>query len=191
LADIAKIILFCGMTVGLGLIVLGGSAFLLNSGFASETTGLPRLLILFVGGACVLLAVAYLAMAALVRTTIRFRQWSLQLPPWRLAAAQLVIGPLNFICVAGCLHQALAGLAEVTYLQVVTAYVIGLTATLITHVPGGLGVIETAVLVLLPERQLIGGLVAFRAIYYLLPLCIGLPLFALSELLHRQGPKTL
>jgi len=189
MGDIAKIILFCGITVGLGLFVLGGLAFLLNSTFASEMTGLSRSVVLVVGTVCLMVAVAYLAMAALIRTTVRFGKWSLQLPPWRLAAAQLVIGPLNFACVAACLHQALAGLGEVAYLQALTAYVIGLAATLITHVPGGLGVIETAVTVFLPERQLIGGLVAFRGIYYLLPLFIGLPLFAISELLHRRRSK--
>jgi glycosyltransferase 2 family protein len=65
--------------------------------------------------------------------------------------------------------------------------VIGLAGSLLSHVPGGLGVIETVVLFLLPGQQLIGGLVAFRVIYFLIPLCIGAPLFAVSEVFFRRS----
>jgi uncharacterized membrane protein YbhN (UPF0104 family) len=187
IGDIAKIILFCGVTVGLGLTVLAGGTLLLSSALASEMTGLPQSLILVIGLGCIVAAGGYVALAAFVRTTLKLRKWSIQLPPWQIALAQLAIGPLNFVFVAACLHQALAGLAEVTYLQVATAYVVGLAGTLITHVPGGLGVIETVVLFLIPERELIGGLVAFRVIYFLVPLCIGAPLFARTEHASRRA----
>ena len=59
-------------------------------------------------------------------------------------------------------------------------------SALISHVPGGLGVIETVVLYLLPGASVIGGLVAFRAIYFLVPLAIGAPLFGLCELLLKR-----
>jgi uncharacterized membrane protein YbhN (UPF0104 family) len=187
IGDIAKIILFCGVTVGLGLTVLAGGALLLDSTLASEMTGLPQWLVLVIGCVCIIAAGAYVAVAAFVRKTLHVRRWSIQLPPWQIAVAQLVIGPLNFVFVAACLHQALAGLAEVTYLQVATAYVVGSAGTLVAHVPGGLGVIETVVLFLIPERELIGGLVAFRVIYFLVPLCIGAPLFAFTELALRRA----
>ena len=61
--------------------------------------------------------------------------------------------------------------------------------SLISHVPGGLGVIKTVVLYLLPNSNVIGALIAFRVIYFLIPLCIGGPLFALTELLlNRHKP---
>jgi uncharacterized membrane protein YbhN (UPF0104 family) len=190
LGDVAKIIVFCGVTVGLGLIILGGVALLLRSSLASEITGLPRTAIVVIGIACFAVAATYLMLAAFLRKTLKIRRWSIQLPPLRLALAQVIIGPLNFAFVAACLYHAIAGLGDVTYLAVAAVYVIAVASALITHVPGGLGVIETVVLFLLPGGQLIGGLIAFRAIYFLLPLCIGGPLFGITELAFRRKPAT-
>jgi uncharacterized membrane protein YbhN (UPF0104 family) len=52
-------------------------------------------------------------------------------------------------------------------------------------VPGGLGVVESVVMFLLPGTAVIGALLMFRVAYYLLPLCIGGPLFALTEIYFR------
>jgi glycosyltransferase 2 family protein len=64
--------------------------------------------------------------------------------------------------------------------------VIANVTSLITHVPGGLGVIESVVMFLLPGVNLIGALIVFRFVYYLVPLAIGLPLFLATELLFRK-----
>ncbi|MBB3542102.1 MULTISPECIES: hypothetical protein [unclassified Rhizobium] len=62
-------------------------------------------------------------------------------------------------------------------------------AILVTHVPGGLGVLEAVVSAILPGAAAIGGLIVFRAIYFLLPLLLGLPAFAISEVAVRRGRK--
>jgi glycosyltransferase 2 family protein len=187
LDEIAKIILFCATTVGLGLLLLGGGALVLRSSLAAELTGLDQSVILAIGTLCLLLAATYLLLAALVRRPLRFRRWTAEMPPLRLALAQAVIGPLNFACVAACLHQALSAAADLPYLTVAAVYVIANVTALMAHVPGGLGVIESVVQYLLPQGLLAGPLVAFRVTYFLLPLCIGAPLFALAELRRRSS----
>ena len=186
-ADVARIIVFCGITVGLGLMILGGIALVLRADLAAKMTGLSQPTVLGLGVASLAAAAGYLALAAFVRKPLRISKWSLDPPPLRIALGQVVIGPLNFACVAACLYHALAGVAEVTYIPVATAYVIANLSALISHVPGGLGVIETVVLYLLPGASVIGGLVAFRAIYFLVPLAIGAPLFGLCELLLKRS----
>jgi glycosyltransferase 2 family protein len=185
--DVAKLILFCALTVGYGLMLLGGVALLLQPGLAQEMTLLDRPTILALGTTCIALAVIYLALAALVRRPFRFRRWSLEVPSLKLALGQTIIGPLNFAFVAACLYEALAATADVTYLSVAAVYVIANVATLLSHVPGGLGVIENVVLFLLPGQQIIGALILFRLAYFLVPLCIGSPLFAVTELLLRRS----
>ncbi|ANW05508.1 hypothetical protein LMTR13_12535 [Bradyrhizobium icense] len=184
--DIAKIIVFCGTTVGLGLMILGGCALLLRPDLAGKITGLSQAAVLSSGAACLTTAGIYLVLSALLRRPLRIRNWRIEMPTLRLALGQVVIGPINFAFVAGCLDQALAGLGYISYPAVVTAYVIANVSALITHVPGGLGVIETVVLYLLPDANVIGGLLAFRAIYFLLPLAIGAPLFGLTELILKS-----
>lgn len=188
-ANVAKIILFCGLTVGLGLATLGGVALLLRPDLAAKMTGLAEGAIVALGLACLAAVAGYVALAAFVRKRLRIRKWTLEMPPLRLALAQIAIGPINFAFVAGCLYHAIAGLSEVVYIPVATAYVIANVTALISHVPGGLGVIETVVLYLLPGAQVVGGLVAFRVIYFLVPLAIGAPLFGVSELVLKKSKR--
>jgi glycosyltransferase 2 family protein len=184
--EIAKVILFCGVTVGLGLAVLGGVALLMRADLAAEITGLSRSAAMALGGVCLAAPVGYLMLAARLRRPFRWRRWSLAMPPLRLAIAQLVIGPANFACVAACLHQALASAGDVPYLAVASVYVIANVTSLISHVPGGLGVIESVVTYLLPGTEVIGALIVFRVVYFLVPLAIGSMLFAVTELAFRR-----
>ncbi|WP_445502918.1 UPF0104 family protein [Microvirga sp. G4-2] len=184
--QVAKVILFCGITVGLGLMVLGGAALLLRSSLAVEITGLAKPIVIVLGLACLAMPALYLVLSTFVRRPLRIRRWALEMPPLRLAVGQIVIGSVNFACVAACLHQALAAVTDVAYMGVASVYVIANTTALISHVPGGLGVIESVVMYLLPGQDLIGPLLVFRFVYFLIPLCIGIVVFGLTELFYRR-----
>ncbi|WP_134499148.1 lysylphosphatidylglycerol synthase domain-containing protein [Microvirga pakistanensis] len=184
--QVAKVIAFCGITVGIGLLVLGGVALLLRSSLAVEITGLSQSIVVFLGTACLALPALYLVLAAFVRRPLRIWRWSLEVPSLRLAVGQAAIGSINFACVAACLHQALAAVTDVAYVGVASVYVIANTTALISHVPGGLGVIESVVMYLLPGQDLIGPLLVFRFVYFLIPLCLGIPLFVITELVYRR-----
>lgn len=186
LEEVAQVILFCGMTVGLGLLTLGGGALLARSDLATEILGLPRPLVIGLGLACLALVATWVALAALVRKPLIIRKFTLRMPPVALALLQVGLGTLNFAFVAACLHQTLLAIGDVPYASAAAVYVLANAAALVSHVPGGLGVIESVVLLLLPAANAVGAVIAFRAAYFLLPLCIGLPLFGLSELLLRK-----
>lgn len=184
-AEVAKVILFSGVTVGIGLATLGGIGLLLYPAEAEGLVGLGNGSIMALAIACLAAPLIYVALAAFVRQPLRFRKWSLQLPELSVAASQVLVGTANFACVAACLHQLLAAFAEAGYLKVASVYVIANTAALVSHVPGGLGVLEATVDFLLPNAEAIGALIAFRAVYYFLPLSIGLPTFLISERVLR------
>lgn len=184
--DVAKVILFCGVTVGLGLATLGGLGLLLYPAEAQGLVGLGRPALFGMALTCLAAPAAYLVLAGLVRKRLRFRRWTLELPALPLAAGQVLVGALNFACVAACLHQLISAFSEVPYLEVAAVYVIGNVTALISHVPGGLGVLEATVLYLLPDTAAIGALIAFRIVYFFVPLGLGLPVFLASEWLLRQ-----
>jgi hypothetical protein len=185
--DVAKLVLFSGSTVGLGLAVLGGVALLTQSRAIAGLVGVGPLP-LQIAGVIFLAAVAgYLVSAFRMRGKLEFRQWTLEMPPPWIAAAQIVIGTVNFLCVAAALHALVASVSDAGYLRVAAAYVSGNVLTLMIHVPGGLGVIEAAVLYLVPAKQnLIGPLLVFRTIYYIVPLTIGLTTLGVSEMVFRR-----
>ena len=70
-------------------------------------------------------------------------------------------------------------------------YLIALAAGAISNVPGGIGVFEFVLLLLLPavpQDRLLGALVAYRAIYYFAPFAIALVLLGLHELWAHRAP---
>ena len=72
----------------------------------------------------------------------------------------------------------------------ISVYVIANATALVSHVPGGLGVIESVVMHLLPQRDLIGALLVFRFVYFLAPLGFGSLLFLVTELIERRRQKS-
>lgn len=181
-SEVAQVIVFSGMTVGLGLAIVGGAALLFEPDLAMEVLGLSRASVHLVAAVALALPVAYVSAAALLRRAVSIRGREVRMPTLKLALAQLVIGPLNFVLVAAALHQAVLSLADVSYLSVASAYVSANVATLITHVPGGLGVIEAVLVYLLPGTGLIGAILVFRFAYFVVPLVFGLGTLAFSEL---------
>ncbi|MGE0719131.1 MAG: lysylphosphatidylglycerol synthase domain-containing protein [Alphaproteobacteria bacterium] len=186
--QIARVIVLCGVTVGLGLATLGGIALATHPSLAEEVTGLGGAAVAVLAAACLALPLAYVAAAAVLRRPLRIRRWSIAVPPVRAALAQIAVGAANFACVAACLHQTLAAVAEVQYPAVAAVYVIANVSSILSHVPGGLGVIESVVLVLLRDESLIGALVLFRVVYYFVPLAIGVTLLLATEAIRRSRP---
>ncbi|MBB3317601.1 hypothetical protein FHT77_003490 [Rhizobium sp. BK181] len=188
--QVAKVILFCGVTVGIGLSTLAGIALLVNPGDASNLLRIGSAGLLWMGILCLLVPVAYVILAGTVRSELKLWRWSFEMPNTKLAVGQVIIGTLNFIFVAACLHQLLAASGDVNFVQTATAFVLANVAILVTHVPGGLGVLEAIVNHVLPGSASIGALVAFRVVYFLLPLMIGLAVFGISELTFRKRKAT-
>lgn len=183
--EIAKVIVFCALTVALGLLTLGGLAWTLRPKIAADLTGLPLSAAYAIGIACLALSALWLVLAGVARRPIRIRRWSLAMPPVRLAAAQIAVGTMNFAFVAAALHQCILTVAEASFVEVAAVYVIGNTAAIASHVPGGLGVIEGVVMYLLPQANLLSAVILFRAVYYLLPLPLGALCFLAAEIYFR------
>lgn len=183
--EIAKVIGFCGITVGLGLSSLAALVLLLDLGPDTDLFGIGQETRVAAGLACLVGPVAYLTLC-FFRIPVRFRTWRLEPPLPGLAIAQIGIGTLNFACVAAAIHQLMAVFGDITYFEVAGAYVTANVASLVSHVPGGLGVLEATMLGILPGTKIIGALVAFRVLYFFVPLMIGLPTFLASEAYYRR-----
>lgn len=185
--DVAKVIVFCGITVALGLATLGAASLYLRPDDAARMTGLDHGAISGVALACLAVPAVYLAMSALVRKPLRLHKWSLELPRFPLALGQIAIGTLNFSFVAAALHQMLSAVGDASYLKVATASITANIAAIISHVPGGLGVLEATIVQVLPGAETIAAVIAYRVVYYFIPLAIGVPLFVGSEFAFKSA----
>ncbi|WP_163872762.1 lysylphosphatidylglycerol synthase domain-containing protein [Rhizobium laguerreae] len=187
--DVAKVILFCGVTVGLGLITLGGLAMIINPSDAGRLLRIDSASVRAFGSLALIVPVVYAGLAFFVRGTLRLWRWSFQLPPFSIAVAQVGIGTINFMFVSACLHQMLSAFGDVAFFRSVTAYVLANSAILATHVPGGLGVLEAAVSYAVPKEASIGALIAFRCAYFFIPLALGTTLLVISEVIFRRRSR--
>ena len=174
--DVAKIVLLSGVTVGIGMAMLTGIVMVLNPNDAASVLGLSEGVVVGIGFACLAATAGYLALAAFARTPVKIRKWTFQMPTLKIAIAQVVIGTINFALVSACLREVMAASADVSYLKAATAFVLANLAILITHAPGGLGVLEATVRHVMGDQASIGSLVAFRVIYFFIPFYNGLPL---------------
>ena len=187
--DVAKIILFCGVTVGIGLITLGGLALIVNPGDAARLLRIDPASTWLFGLLALAVPVIYAGLAFFIRGSLRLWRWSLQLPRLSIAVAQVGVGTINFMLVSACLHQMLSVFGDVAFFRSVTAYVLANSAILATHVPGGLGVLEATVSYAVPQEASIGALIAFRCAYFFLPLALGAALFIASEVIFRRQSR--
>lgn len=135
-----------------------------------------------------LLAVAALIAAAARNREIRVIKWQVRLPPPGLAVQQLLISALDLTASAAALWFLLP--ADIIGLPAFFAwYAMAVALGLVSHVPGGLGVFEAVILLACggraPPEQIIGALVLYRIVYYLLPLIAAAMLLAGYEL--RSG----
>ena len=185
--DVAKIVLMSGVTVGLGLAVLGGIVMVLNPSDTAKILRISQSAVFLIGAACLATALAYIVLSAVLRTPLKIRSWSFQMPPVSLAIAQVVVGTVNFALVSACLMELMQATENVSYLKAATAFVLANVAILITHAPGGLGVLEVTVRHVMGEQASIGALVAFRVIYFFIPLAIALPVSLISEGVFRAA----
>lgn len=183
--DVAKIVLLSGVTVGIGLAMLTGIVMIINPADGAEVLRVNEATVLAIGVACLATVAGYLALAKFATAPVRIRKWTFQMPPLRLALAQVVIGTVNFALVAAALREVMAAASDVSYLKAATAYVLANVAIIVTHAPGGLGVLEATVRHVMGDQASIGSLVAFRVIYFFIPLAIGIPVALVTEAIFR------
>jgi len=183
--DVGKVILFCGMTVALGLMSLGGLILLVHPEVDIWVIDLSAAAGRGIGALCLGLVAIYPLLAWRLRREVNFRGHRFRLPDVATAIGQIVVGTANFAFVAATLHQLLAGVAP--YTQVVSAYVLGNVAGLLSHVPGGLGVLEFVVSSVVAQGNVVGALIAFRIMYFLIPLILASILLFLSEAIRWRA----
>lgn len=177
--------------VGMGFIT-NWSGYLLLAGlvFLSRSLQLPQGWGVGATGLQVIGAGLLGALTAYVLVCVHARQRSrtvlgvsIELPPWPRALLQVALSTFVWLAIFGTLYTLLP--RHIDPRPVLAVFLLACIAGLITHVPGGLGVIEAVMLSLLGSRfgrhDLLAALLAYRALYYLAPLLVAVPLYVHLE----------
>jgi phosphatidylglycerol lysyltransferase len=188
-AELSRIVLFQTTTFWLGLLVLGGVTLgLFPHPWLRELPGAP-----FARGLGLLLlglGFAYALLPLLRRAPLRVGRFEVPVPTPRLAAGQFVLSILDWSLAAAVL-QVLLPAGAVPFSELLGAFLAAQLVGLLSHVPGGLGVFETLMVLALrpylPAVSVVSALVFYRAIYYLLPLAVALALLVADEVQERRA----
>jgi phosphatidylglycerol lysyltransferase len=189
--EIARVIAFDTITFWLGFLALGGVLLIVTplgippAFHLGGTTTRPVGVVLF------LALVAYLAASVARRAPIVVRGFALSIPKPGMTLAQVAISSADWAFSAAVLWVLLPPVPGLSFAVFVSAYLLSVVAGLVSHVPGGVGVFETA-LVLALARYLPGDVVlsaalAYRLVYYLAPMALALLLFSGYELTQRRA----
>jgi uncharacterized membrane protein YbhN (UPF0104 family) len=134
--------------------------------------------------------VGYLAFVRLRKTPIRLGGWAVRVPPLGMTALQLLVGTLDIVLISSVLYLLLPDSAQIAFLPFVAVYLASVLAGVLSHVPAGLGVLESMLLLLLPHvppAELLAAVLLYRVIYEIVPVLLALALWGSFELGSQQG----
>jgi phosphatidylglycerol lysyltransferase len=188
-ADLTRIVFSYSVTFWLGLLALGGLSLAL--GPLPVADGMPsRALLTPVGWLLVLASGAYVAAAATRRKPVRVGRFELALPSPSLALAQLLVSLLDWTLAAAALFAMLPPSA-LSFAGFAGMFLAAMLIGFATGVPGGVGVFEGLLMLFLKPylspAQVVPALVAYRAIFFLLPLTLAMIGLAADELRQRRN----
>jgi phosphatidylglycerol lysyltransferase len=191
-SEIAQAISFAGATFIIGMIAVAGFVFVLEPTSTIQLLRLPFGSLKPLGGLCLALVATYLVLGASGLRTFRLFGWEFPVPTTRLALAQLLVAVIDWTAAGAVLFVLLPPGYRLSFLPVLGVFLLAQFAGILSHVPGGLGVFEAIVVLLLkpyvPAASIVGSLLAYRAIYYLLPLVIAVA-FLIAFEARRQSSR--
>jgi uncharacterized membrane protein YbhN (UPF0104 family) len=193
--EIIKLFAVLGLTFAIGFCTLGGLVFTTDPLPLPDDlrqvlahAHLPLDSTFWLGPVCLAILGLYLVACGLHEQLPLRGRW-IELPKLRLAALQMLVPTVDLLLYSSVIYVLLPPEATISFWRFANVGLIALGLGIVSHVPGGVGVIEAVVLELVPNvdsAQLIGTLIVFRVIYYLLPLMFAAALLGAHELLSQQ-----
>jgi glycosyltransferase 2 family protein len=187
--NITRIVTLALITNWIGYILLAGLVFTIAPLELPPHFKVDSEELRMIGVALLSVAVLYLVLCGWSKQ----RSWEIRghdvdLPTLRMALAQFAISGTHWMTMAAVPWTLLGG--AIDYPTVLSVLLIAAMAGVMLHIPAGLGVTEAVFIALLshriPEHQLLGALLAYRAIFYLTPLVVGALLYAKVEMHTRK-----
>jgi phosphatidylglycerol lysyltransferase len=191
---VTKVLFFSSATIWLGLLAIGGVIFTVSPvpfgdigshNISSTTLGIIFLLIL----------VSYIILSAVNPKTIPIINKKISPPRPNIVSWQILLAAADWIVASLTLWILMP--QEVGYFVLLKAFLAAQLLGIISQVPGGMGVFEAAITLLLPQAasspEIIGGLLVYRSIFYFFPLSVALIMLFSYESVHlikRVDEKT-
>ncbi len=184
-AEVAVIVGICTLTFGIGVTFVGGVALAFAPAEAATLVQLSNTQARLVGALILLVLVIYMAWGVLRREPLQIGGWRIPLPAPEVTFHQVLLAGVDLCAAAAVLYTLLPADLGVSYPHFLSIFLIAIVVGIASHVPAGAGVFETVLLLALPDAPrdvLLGAILAYRLVYYLLPLALAAMLAGAHEM---------
>jgi len=197
IAEIGLLVAFTAFTFALGTMLLGGLVLILEPQVVRHILHLPMLTLRVIGLGMIIVISAYLVGSALNLPAIDIQsrplpalsfgkltlgpfatpKLHLEYPHLSITLRQLTAGPLELLGAAAIIYFALPEAGNPGFFVILGVFLASFSAALISHAPGGLGVLEFVFVKALPDMpkaDIVAALLVWRLLYLILPLILAI-----------------
>ncbi|MFO1312951.1 MAG: hypothetical protein U1F41_12900 [Burkholderiales bacterium] len=181
---VAKVCLIAGMTFWLGNAAFLGLGMASHPQAAAAVSHLPESLNRAIGVVLLAAIGLYLGWVGRRGRSVGYRDAELRLPGRKLTLLQIAIGMADLTFCALAMH-ALVPDPGVPFAAFAIVFISAMLLGFASNTPGGLGVFDAAMLLGLshvPAATVASALVAYRILYYLVPLALAVMLLVVREI---------
>jgi uncharacterized membrane protein YbhN (UPF0104 family) len=192
--DIVRLVLMLAVTFWIGALGLAGGVLCFADVTVPPELGIEPSHIRPVGAAPLALCVLYLLVCWWAKgRAVRIFKKEFSLPTIPLALAQTAVACADLLVAAACLYVLLPPDSGISFASFLPNYLLAQVAVVLTHVPGGVGVLEVILMHIVHGVQpalLFGAILVFRVLYYLIPLGLSaVMLFFYEFRLRARTPE--
>lgn len=177
-SEVGVLVAFCSFTFALGTAVLFGLVLIIEPEIIERFATFLPIEAAFSTGVLILFLVALYIVGSLVGfRPIRTRWLHLEYPRPSVALRQLLIAPVELLAAAAIIYFVLPAAGNPGYLVVLGVFLASFSAALLSHAPGGIGVLELIFIAALPELDavdVLAALAVFRVFYLIIPFVLGM-----------------
>jgi uncharacterized membrane protein YbhN (UPF0104 family) len=184
IAEIGVLVALCSFTFVLGTVLLGGLILVGEPEIVLRLVDVPVWWARLLGIGLLVVVALYILGSWREFRPLKIGQFSIYYPRLRITARQLLAAPCEIIGAAGIIYFALPEAGNPGFFVVLGVFLASFSAALISHAPGGLGVLEFVFLSAVPEldqSEVLAALLVFRLLYLLVPLAFSSVVVVLFE----------
>lgn len=190
--EVGATVLMCALPYALAFGVLVDLALVLAPDRLSVAVGVEAKWLFALGILGLAKDLGYAVLVARRKAPIRLGGWAVNLPTPRVTALQVLVGLIDIGLISSILYLLLPPSADIAFLPFVAIYLASILAGSLSHVPAGIGVLESMLLLLLPQvppAELLAAVLLYRVIYEVIPLVVALALWGAFELVADDGMR--
>jgi uncharacterized membrane protein YbhN (UPF0104 family) len=182
--EIAVLVAVTSFTFLVGALTLGGIVMLIRPEIVQRYFDVPDWTAIVAGLLLLSIVGFYLIGSLLHFRPLTIGGFHVYYPKPNVVIRQLIIGPLELLAAAAIIYFCLPAEGNPGFITVVGVFVASFSMAIVSHAPGGLGVLEYVFLTGLDDMdqaQVLAALIVFRLLYLLLPFAIALVIVLVFE----------